>query len=86
MPRFKNVKGVRTQFTAEEEAAFDATNEAAIKANALVQYKYDRIAAYGNIGDQLDLLFHDMTAGKGNKDGEWYKAIKAVKDANGKPG
>ena len=32
------------------------------------------------------LNFHDMSAEKGTKDGEWYKAIKAVKDANVKPG
>jgi hypothetical protein len=31
------------------------------------------------------LLYHDMTASKGDKTGEWYKAIKAIKDANPKP-
>ncbi len=40
--------------------------------------------AYGNIGDQLDLLYKDMLADKGDKTGEWFKAIKAVKDANPK--
>ena len=34
--------------------------------------------AYPSIGDQLDMLFHDMTAGKGDKTGEWYKAIVKV--------
>jgi hypothetical protein len=48
-------------------------------------YKKDRLEAYDSIGDQLDLLYHDMTAGKGDKTGEWYKTIKAVKDANPKP-
>ena len=48
-------------------------------------YKQARQEAYGSIGDQLDLLYHDMTASKGDKTGEWYKAIKAVKDANPKP-
>lgn len=40
--------------------------------------------AYGLIGDQLDVLFHDMTSGKGDKTGEWYKAIKKVKADNPK--
>ena len=41
--------------------------------------------AYPSIGDQLDMLFHDMTAGKGDKTGEWYKAVAKVKAANPKP-
>jgi len=48
-------------------------------------YKYNRVAAYPSIGDQLDLLYKDMVAGKGNSTGEWFKAVKAVKDAHPKP-
>tara|TARA_R110002074_G_scaffold199197_3_gene366944 strand:- start:651 stop:1007 length:357 start_codon:yes stop_codon:yes gene_type:complete len=40
--------------------------------------------AYKDFGYQLDLLYHDMLADKGNKTGEWFKHIKAVKDANSK--
>ena len=43
-----------------------------------------RRMAYGTIGDQLDLLYKDMLAGKGDSTGEWFKKIKAVKDANAK--
>ena len=43
-----------------------------------------RKRAYGTIGDQLDLLYKDMVAGKLDTTGEWAKAIKAVKDANPK--
>ena len=43
-----------------------------------------RKAAYGKIGDQLDLLYKDMLADKGDKSGEWFKSIKAIKDANPK--
>ena len=43
-----------------------------------------RKKSYGNIGDQLDLLYKDMLAGKGDSTGEWFKKIKAVKDANPK--
>ena len=43
-----------------------------------------RREAYGEIGDQLDLLYKDMLAGKGDSTVEWIKSIKAVKDANPK--
>ena len=43
-----------------------------------------RKRAYGTIGDQLDLLYKDMVAGKLDTTGEWAKAIKAVKDDNPK--
>ena len=46
------------------------------------QYQRDR--QYPNLGEQLDMLFHDMTAGKGTKDGEWYKAVAKVKSDNPK--
>ena len=43
-----------------------------------------RKKSYGDIGDQLDLLYKDMLAGKGDSTGEWFKKIKAIKDANPK--
>ena len=43
-----------------------------------------RKTAYGNIGDQLDLLYKDIVANKLDTTGEWAKKIKAVKDANAK--
>ena len=43
-----------------------------------------RKAGYGDIGDQLDLLYKDLVAGKVDATGEWAKKIKAVKDANPK--
>jgi len=48
-------------------------------------YARNRASAYDSIGNQLDMLFHDMTAGKGTKTGEWYKAISKVKSDNPKP-
>ena len=47
--------------------------------------QYQRARQYPELGEQLDMLFHDMTAGKGDKTGEWYKAVKKVKDDNPKP-
>ena len=43
-----------------------------------------RRKAYGTLESQLDLLYHDMDADKGDKTGEWYKAVEAVKVANPK--
>ena len=43
-----------------------------------------RRVSYGNIGDQLDLLYKDMVAGKLDTTGDWATKIKAVKDANPK--
>jgi len=48
------------------------------------QYQRDRAVAYKELKEQLDLLYHDMVADKGDKTGEWFKHIKAVKDANAK--
>lgn len=44
-----------------------------------------RAISYPEIKEQLDLLYHDMVAGKGDKTGEWFKAIKKVKDDTPKP-
>jgi len=43
-----------------------------------------RAGEYKELKEQLDLLYHDMVADKGDKTGEWFKHIKAVKDANTK--
>ena len=48
-------------------------------------YARTREAAYEQVKEQLDQLYHDMTAGKLDATGEWHKAIKAVKDATPKP-
>mgnify|MGYP000748724853 CR=1 FL=1 len=43
-----------------------------------------RASEYKELKEQLDLLYHDMTAGKLDNTGEWHKHIKSVKDANPK--
>ena len=47
-------------------------------------YKSKRRNSYKSVVDQLDQLYHDMTAGKLDATGEWHKSIKLVKDANPK--
>ena len=43
-----------------------------------------RVSEYKELKEQLDLLYHDMTAGKLDNTGEWRKHIKKVKDDNPK--
>tara|TARA_R100000231_G_scaffold14540_3_gene15805 strand:- start:916 stop:1239 length:324 start_codon:yes stop_codon:yes gene_type:complete len=53
------------------------------------KYKTDRTTdgstTYASIGDQLDMLYKDIVAGKLDTTGTWATHIKAVKDANPKP-
>ena len=56
---------------------------------AKVKYKTDRTTngstVYASFGDQLDMLYKDIVAGKLDTTGTWATHIKAVKDANPKP-
>ena len=75
-----NVSGVAKPTDSQLDAL--ATNATKELNNAGI--RNTRRIAYGKIGDQLDLLYKDMLAGKGDSTGEWFKSIKAVKDANPK--
>ena len=48
------------------------------------EYQRVRATAYPELKEQLDLLYKDMAADKGDKTGEWFKAVKKVKDDNPK--
>ena len=51
------------------------------------QYYRKRGAAYEELSEQLDKLYHDINGGKFGDDaktGAWYLSVKAVKDANPK--
>ena len=66
------------------------TARATIDSEALaVKYKTDRTTdgstTYASFGDQLDMLYKDILAGKLDTTGTWATHIKAVKDANPKP-
>ena len=49
------------------------------------EYQRTRASAYPELKEQLDLLYKDMLADKGDKTGTWFAAVKAVKDATAKP-
>ena len=52
------------------------------EANSVIRRK--RKKEYPHVREQLDMLYHDMVADKGDKTGEWFKAVKKVKDDNPK--
>lgn len=67
------------QFTLEEIRAKYPEAEKIVN-NKII--KSNREIYYGRLQDQLDKLYHDIDAGKLDETGEWFKSIKAVKDAN----
>jgi hypothetical protein len=48
------------------------------------EYKLNRSRSYPKIADQLDMLWHAIDSGSLDKDSDFYKSLKAVKDANPK--
>ncbi len=68
-----------------EQSKVDA---ARVELNKL-KYRDDRTengsTVYASFGDQLDMLYKDIVAGKLDTTGTWATHIKAVKDANPKP-
>lgn len=71
------VKGEKWSLTSKEQKEFEADVEA-------TKHVTPRILAYPDIGEQLGKLWHDIENDKLDKTGDFYKAIKAVKDANPK--
>ena len=72
-----------------DQSKIDAARTSLNTAAAAVKYKTDRTTdgstTYDTIGNQLDMLYADMLAGKLDTTGTWATHIKAVKDANPKP-
>ena len=72
-----------------EQSKIDAARVTLNAEAAAVKYKTDRTTdgstIYASFGDQLDMLYKDIVAGKLDTTGTWATHIKAVKDANPKP-
>ena len=72
-----------------DQSKIDAARTTLNAEAAAVKYKTDRTTdgstTYDTIGNQLDMLYADMKAGKLDTTGTWATHIKAVKDANPKP-
>ena len=69
-----------TQPTDEAIATEQARLQAAYDAN---QYQRDRV--YPQLGEQFDKLWHDINNGTLDETGEFFTALKQVKDDNPKP-
>jgi len=67
--------------TADQIASYETAGNTAETATGVLN---TRASEYPKIKEQLDLLYHDMAADKGDKTGEWFKAVKKVKDDNPK--
>ena len=72
-----------------DQSKIDAARVTLNAEAAAVKYKTDRTrygsTNYASFGDQLDMLYADMLAGKLDTTGTWATHIKSVKDANPKP-
>ena len=72
-----------------DQSKIDAARTTLDAEAAAVKYKTDRTTdgstIYDSFGNQLDMLYADMLAGKLDTTGTWATHIKAVKDANPKP-
>ena len=83
---WKNLKDgeVYSNIKILDETAVMPTEEEVNEKIAELTVIQNRQDAYDSITDQLDKLYHDMTADKLDVTGEWYKAVKKVKDDNPK--
>jgi hypothetical protein len=70
----------RTQPTEEEIATKKIELQTEYDAN---QYQRERV--YPQLGEQFDKLWHDINAGTLDNTGEFFTALKEVKDNNPKP-
>ena len=72
-----------------DQSKIDAARTTLNADAAAIKYQTDRTTdgstIYASFGDQLDMLYKDMVAGKLDTTGTWATHIKAVKDANPKP-
>jgi len=72
-----------------EQSKIDAARATLDAEAAAVKYKTDRTTngstTYASFGDQLDMLYKDIVAGKLDTTGTWATHIKEVKDGNPKP-
>ena len=72
-----------------EQSKIDTARTELNTAAAAIKYQTDRTTdgstTYAAFGDQLDMLYKDIVAGKLVTTGTWATHIKAVKDANPKP-
>ena len=65
---------------------FTPPKEVVLKKAELDKHVHPRQISYGNLEEQLDMLYKDIdygVFGANAKKGAWYKHIKAIKDSTG---
>ena len=67
--------------TADQLASYETAGNTAETLQGVLN---TRANEYPELKEQLDLLYKDMAADKGDKTGEWFKVVKKVKDDNPK--
>ena len=75
-----NVDGL-AEPTADQIASYETAGNTAETLSGVLNTRKNE---YPELKEQLDLLYKDMVADKGDKTGEWFKAVKKVKDDNPK--
>jgi len=68
----------------ENGLSFNFTYEEVLTKSLEFEYVANRKNEYPSIGDQLDMLYHDIKAGT-LETGDWITAIEQVKTDNPKP-
>mgnify|MGYP003327125547 FL=1 len=72
-----------------DQSKIDAARATLDAEAAAVKYQTDRTingsTTYDSYGNQLDMIYKDLVAGKFDTTGTWATHVKAVKDANPKP-
>ena len=72
-----------------DQSKIDAARAKLNAEAAAIKYQTDRTTngstRYDSYGNQLDMIYKDLVAGKFDTTGTWATHIKAVKDANPKP-
>ena len=83
MTRYHKTPDGNVPFTAEEEIARDAEEQAWAEEQvelAKTKYQRDRQPEYPSISDQLDMLWHAMDTGILPKVDSFYSINKSIKD------
>lgn len=82
----KIVNGKTVELTLEEERAFLKESKEEQEKFEKNEYKELRRNEYGNLGDQLDMLYHDIQSMNAvDQRSTWYKKIQAIKNKYPKP-
>jgi hypothetical protein len=68
-----------------DETAVMPTEEEVNAKIAELEWEQNRISAYPQLGEQFDKLWHDINNGTLDETGEFFTALKQVKDDNPKP-